>query len=133
MPDETELRRLLREERALVLPYSLATTAKKIARIGDEMKAARAETDVAVGDLEEKLADARGALSMCETGAGHMAVMLRNAKRRAEKMEAVLRDLIDDEPCRFDHHGYCQTHGWLQPGRCPVARARDLLAAERPS
>lgn len=49
-------------------------------------------------------------------------------RQRIAQLESVLRDLIDDDPCRFDHHGYCQTHGWLHPGRCPVARARELLA-----
>lgn len=39
----------------------------------------------------------------------------------------ILIDLIDDEDCRLDHHGYCQTHVWLRDGECPQARARRLL------
>lgn len=45
---------------------------------------------------------------------------------------AVLGDIITDEaedPCWFDHHGYCQAHSWFhtQPS-CPYARGRELLA-----
>lgn len=67
------------------------------------------------------------------------------AKDRAEDAEAevarvgaviddlvqLVRDLADTGPCEdFDHHGQCQTHGWLQDGVCPHARARDVLAAQ---
>jgi hypothetical protein len=43
----------------------------------------------------------------------------------------LVRDLADREPCEdFDHDGHCQTHGWLQDGTCPHARARDILTAQ---
>ena len=51
---------------------------------------------------------------------------------RAERdaLKAIVRDLADSDPCEhFDHHGHCQTHGWLDDGRCPHARAAELLAA----
>lgn len=46
-----------------------------------------------------------------------------------------LRDLLSDltdfgvDPCRYDHHGHCQEHGWMatEPP-CPYARAKKLLA-----
>ncbi|SEU46453.1 hypothetical protein [Nonomuraea wenchangensis] len=44
----------------------------------------------------------------------------------------LLQALTDDEECDFDHHGGCQTHGYLslEPDeRCPQAEARELLAA----
>ncbi len=44
----------------------------------------------------------------------------------------LVRDLVDDEPCQFDHHGGCQAHGFLslEPGElCPHAEAKALLAA----
>ena len=43
----------------------------------------------------------------------------------AEALDA-LYAVTDDDPCRYDHHGYCQTHG---PGAipCSTAVARDLL------
>jgi hypothetical protein len=37
---------------------------------------------------------------------------------------------IDEIPCRFDHHGGCQEHGFLslEPGeKCPTLRAHELL------
>ena len=39
-----------------------------------------------------------------------------------ELVEA-LEGLIDDEPCRYDHHGYCQTHFITEPCEMAVARA----------
>ena len=46
----------------------------------------------------------------------------------AERLAALVRDFLDPDPCRLDHHGYCQAHGWLCKGRCPHARAREVLA-----
>ena len=43
------------------------------------------------------------------------------------ELREVLGDLIDPDPCWFDHHGYCQAHGWLTDGECPQARAKRLV------
>jgi hypothetical protein len=52
----------------------------------------------------------------------------RHWQSLADAAEALLRDLVDPDPCEhFDHHGYCQTHGAGDP--CPHARAREWLAA----
>lgn len=41
---------------------------------------------------------------------------------------SIIKDLIDDEPCRFDHHGYCQSHGWMATWPpCPQKRAKEFL------
>lgn len=39
----------------------------------------------------------------------------------------IVRDLVDPSECRWDHHGYCQAHGWLDDIECPHARAKKLL------
>lgn len=46
-----------------------------------------------------------------------------------DQIAELLDDLTDPDPCWFDHHGYCQAHGWMatEP-RCPHARAKDVLA-----
>jgi hypothetical protein len=52
-----------------------------------------------------------------------------------ENLLRLIRDLTDpDDPCRFDHHGHCQAHGWtdIDPA-CPHARARRILARWRDS
>ena len=49
---------------------------------------------------------------------------------RLEAAETLLRAVMEDSECWFDHHGGCQEHGFLdlQPGDvCPNAAARDLL------
>jgi hypothetical protein len=46
----------------------------------------------------------------------------------------LLRSLVDDDECWFDHHGGCQAHGYLslEPGeKCPQAEAKELLAVHR--
>ena len=45
----------------------------------------------------------------------------------------LLKSLIDDEGCWFDHHGGCQAHGYLslEPGeKCPQVEAKERLAEE---
>ncbi|MBE4761765.1 hypothetical protein [Streptomyces caniscabiei] len=50
---------------------------------------------------------------------------------RAEKSSLLelVDDLRDPDPCWYDHHGYCQAHGWTATDpRCPDARAAELFA-----
>lgn len=48
---------------------------------------------------------------------------------RIDVLTAALRGLMDDEPCRYDHAGYCQTHSVSKP--CVMAAARTALAPAR--
>ena len=53
------------------------------------------------------------------------------AEAERDRALAVLRELVDTDPCRFDHDGYCQTHlGETDNGTCPMADARSLLGLE---
>jgi hypothetical protein len=47
---------------------------------------------------------------------------------RVAELEALVKDLTDPDRCYFDHHGYCQAHGWtaIDPA-CPHGRAHTLL------
>lgn len=56
------------------------------------------------------------------------------AWRTASPLEHRLRDLlmglveVEDQPCSFDHHGYCQEHGWFgEPGECYTRLAREAV------
>lgn len=54
---------------------------------------------------------------------------LRDELVAARQMRELLTDLADPDPCWFDHHGYCQAHGWMATDpHCPHARAKELLA-----
>lgn len=54
------------------------------------------------------------------------------ARRDLAEAVALLAEHVDGEPCWFDHHGYCQAHGWLtNEDRCPHARGREFLALHR--
>lgn len=52
---------------------------------------------------------------------------IERLRGQAEKLASTLADFLDDEPCEFDHHGYCQMHGWLDEGECSMSRARRIL------
>lgn len=47
-----------------------------------------------------------------------------------ERLRGMLDELYDTNPCSFDHHGYCQEHGWLQEGTCIMARVKEELGLE---
>lgn len=51
------------------------------------------------------------------------------ARARAKTNEAVnlLRRVASTEPCELDHHGYCQSHGWLCSAPCPQGVAKEFL------
>jgi hypothetical protein len=53
----------------------------------------------------------------------------RDLLGRVEKLEGLLNEVADDSPCRLDHHGFCQAHGFTE-SPCPVSEARTLLADE---
>lgn len=58
------------------------------------------------------------------------AIVCTDALERARRLEEALRLFVDDEECRYDHHGYCQEHGVTMPCRNAVARA--LLGEDPP-
>ncbi|MFI2663382.1 hypothetical protein [Micromonospora carbonacea] len=44
-------------------------------------------------------------------------------------VRGLIADLVDPDPCSFDHHGYCQAHAWFETDPpCPHERAKKLLA-----
>ena len=44
----------------------------------------------------------------------------------APELLKALEALVDDEECRFDHHGCCQTHDLSNP--CNMQYARNVIA-----
>lgn len=45
----------------------------------------------------------------------------------------VVEDLIDEDECSYDHHGYCQAHSWFETDPpCPHSRAKKLLSGDGP-
>lgn len=53
-------------------------------------------------------------------------------RERVAALESVVASLVDPDPCRFDHHGGCQAHGFLDLAgqECPNAAAHRLLTPE---
>lgn len=47
---------------------------------------------------------------------------------RVAELEALVQGMADPDPCYFDHHGYCQAHGWTATSpACPHGRAQALF------
>lgn len=43
-------------------------------------------------------------------------------------LRQLVKDFIDPDDCDYDHHGYCQTHGWFETDPvCPHKRAKEYL------
>lgn len=56
--------------------------------------------------------------------------MDRLTYEQIERALTILEEMVgaEDGPCRFDHHGYCQQHGWFgEPGECGTREAQELL------
>lgn len=59
----------------------------------------------------------------------------RDWAAEAEAATAILADLVDEDPCAWDHNHSCQAHGffYLDQGElCPHEEAKRLLAARLP-
>lgn len=52
---------------------------------------------------------------------------LQRLKAENERLREVLFGFIDDEPCWYDHHGYCQAH-FSGEIPCYMAEARAFRA-----
>ncbi len=52
---------------------------------------------------------------------------------KLQKAYDILSTIINscDEKCRYDHHGYCQTH-WLHDKPCPIEQAKELFQTNDP-
>jgi hypothetical protein len=50
---------------------------------------------------------------------------LRRALAEIKRLRTLVFDLYEDSLCTFDHHGYCQEHGWFETEpACPHSRIR---------
>lgn len=47
-------------------------------------------------------------------------------KKKVQKARQIIRHLVDEDECDFDHHGGCQAHGYLS-GPCMVKEAKEFL------
>lgn len=50
-------------------------------------------------------------------------------RKELEKARELLKALVDDEPCRYDHHGYCQTRRLEE--NCSNAQGKAFLEDRR--
>jgi hypothetical protein len=55
---------------------------------------------------------------------------LAECRARLAEAREIIEELYDDDPCSYDHHGYCQAHNWMNDDRCIMRRAADWLAPD---
>lgn len=76
-----------------------------------------------------EIAHDRLAANHTDSTAAILLGLVANAERRHFEEVTALRlaldALVDDEPCEFDHHGYCQAHSLGKP--CSNAVGKALL------
>ena len=46
--------------------------------------------------------------------------------RCEDELLELLAAIVDEDPCQYDHHGYCQSHG-LFSKPCPHERVNAIL------
>ena len=46
----------------------------------------------------------------------------------AELLDALEFFIDDENPCRYDHNGWCQEHGGMLNGKCANALAMEVVA-----
>lgn len=51
-------------------------------------------------------------------------------RRCCEQLLSLVADFVDDSPCRYDHHGYCQNHS-LHERPCPHETAKHVLTTAK--
>lgn len=93
-----------------------------------------------IADLEEaarRYFNADGSVSLMVSAEAvveaRKAAALRIAELEAQVRErdGLLRQVLDPDDCRLDHHGFCQTHGWMDRSGCPHARIRSLIGGAK--
>lgn len=99
-------------------------------------RAARSEASAqsACDDLRQQMATTDAVVKERDALAPDKAKLVQrinNLERGQQTLRGLLTGLVDDDPCQYDHHGLCQTHG-LSEKPCVMERARAVLAEARP-
>jgi hypothetical protein len=48
-------------------------------------------------------------------------------KELLKKCREVIVAFVDEEPCRYDHHGFCQEHNWFSTDECINKKCKSIL------
>jgi DNA repair ATPase RecN len=86
-----------------------------------------------VAEVEAQYAHVLGHANRQEDRAEAAEAKLAASEARVEKLRAALADLVacqGNDPCRYDHHGYCQEH-YIEAD-CSVKKARAALEETKP-
>lgn len=85
---------------------------------------------VMVNDLMIRIENAPGSNHDLGAIADKLLAALTAAQDRIKVLDEALRGMLEpfeEEPCHFDHHGYCQEHFLQTAEECCVAVARAAL------
>jgi hypothetical protein len=80
--------------------------------------------DSLTNELEAANADCRNQRRSAERAEADLAA----ARQQLDQVRELVDDLTDPDGCYYDHHGYCQAHGWMETDpACPQLRAKLWL------
>jgi chromosome segregation ATPase len=99
----------------------------------DALAARVAELDVERDAARETLMNAGIALHVAKREATDAEAKLAASEALVERLREALDNLVacqGEDPCYYDHHGYCQAH-YIEAD-CSVAKARAALEETKP-
>jgi len=96
----------------------------------DDYKALLPDCPYCGGSETNDLSSAMGGNPWCGwCDDGKMTREIKPLVAEVAELRAVLTDIVDDDACSYDHHGYCQAHGWFDTDpACPHDRSKTILA-----
>ncbi|MCP2162679.1 hypothetical protein [Williamsia serinedens] len=104
----------------------------------DAIRARAEEVEPKAGLVDEdfyrwatQAADDRDALldrlAVAEERARELEATVQRVGAERDEARSLIGDLYDESECWYDHHGYCQAHGWTDTSLCPHRRAAIVL------
>ena len=82
--------------------------------------------EAALKEREEALVEASETNKMMSDTANEWRTLAESAEAECERLRDLIEEFVDDDPCQYDMHGYCQAHS-LHSKPCPHERAKEML------
>ena len=110
---------------------ALSEARAEVERLTGELAGCRAmlrDEDAGSEALLQRVSELIGEVATWKDRAALQSDFKEAALARNNADTDLLRELVDEGECSYDHHGYCQTHT-LDPKPCPHERAKARLNA----
>ena len=66
--------------------------------------------------------------ALSEASTAELVDLVLEGRVEIGRLRVMVEALRDSDPCEFDHHGYCQAHGWMTTDKpCPHGLAAEMF------